>query len=687
MKRTLTIKTQPLLWLLALLLTSSLVSCRDSDGGQVINKENAKLVDSLMRKVLASNNADSILPTIDSLERVGLVGPIRANYQRATIHSMLLKHNREAIDCLKKSVAAKISNCDEERYYYLAVSLLSNLLQIKHDYEGALRVAIPAAGKMKQSDLTLPRAVGVQLGDIGICQLKLGRYDDAAKSFEEAYQYLLKGIETDTTMYSCNNAIISVANMNLYYLDARRYDDAMLWNNRIDTLLDIYREKPFVDSLFYDRQYARRCNNRARILLGMGRTDEAASLFREYQSTASYKNGIEHAPGEYLMAAHRYAEAAEAYADIENEIRRRVERPSLDIIQQYVFPKYRANMGAGYKDSALAVGARILDGLDSAIVWQKRDDAAELATIYETQEKDRQIAQQEVALSHQRLIAAVIVFVLIVISLVVFMYYRHRAAKRLAEMKAAQERIESELRIARDIQMSMVPSQFPDYDGLDMYASMTPAKEVGGDLYGYVLIGDKLYIAVGDVSGKGVPASLFMAQATRLFRTLASQQMMPAEICTRMNKALSGEDNTNGMFVTMFVGLLDLQSGHLSFCNAGHNPPVLGGSDHHGDFLEMLPNAPIGLWPDLEYEGEEIDSIKGRPLFIYTDGLNEAENRQQEQFGDDRLLDILQHTHFENTRQVIETLSAEVEKHRHGADPNDDLTMLCLRFDNQDHSA
>ena len=171
-----------------------------------------------------------------------------------------------------------------------------------------------------------------------------------------------------------------------------------------------------------------------------------------------------------------------------------------------------------------------------------------------------------------------------------------------------------------------------------------------------------------------------MAQVTRLFRTLADQHMQPAEICTRMNKALSGEDNVNGMFVTMFVAQLDLTTGHLSFCNAGHNPPVLGGGNHHGDFLDMLPNAPIGLWADLEYEGEEIDSIKGRPLFIYTDGLNEAENRQQEQFGDDRLLSILRDTRFENSRQVIETLKADVEKHRNGAEPNDDLTMLCLQM-------
>jgi sigma-B regulation protein RsbU (phosphoserine phosphatase) len=255
-----------------------------------------------------------------------------------------------------------------------------------------------------------------------------------------------------------------------------------------------------------------------------------------------------------------------------------------------------------------------------------------------------------------------------------------RYIEELKDTTAQKASIESELNVANSIQMSMLPNVFPDREGLDMYASMTPAKEVGGDLYGYLLKDDNLYFCLGDVSGKGVPASLFMAQVTRLFRTLANQQLSPSDICTHMNDALSGDENPTNMFVTLFVGMVDLTSGHLSFCNAGHNPPVIGGGEHHGDFLEMKPNFPIGVLPGLEFEGEEIESIKGRALFIYTDGLNEAENREHEQFGDERLLDILRNTHFDTARQVIETLAAEVEKHRDGADPNDDLTMMCLRI-------
>lgn len=196
--------------------------------------------------------------------------------------------------------------------------------------------------------------------------------------------------------------------------------------------------------------------------------------------------------------------------------------------------------------------------------------------------------------------------------------------------------------------------------------------------YEYLLEDDILYFCLGDVSGKGVPASLFMAQAIRLFRALAKQHQMPAYIATRLNEELT-EKNDNGMFVTMFIGQLNLITGLFHFCNAGHNPPVIGGDEQHGSFLEMESNAPIGLWPGLEFIGEEIESIKGRPLFIYSDGLNEAENMKQEQFGDDRMLDILRHTKFNDARHVVEQMETEVKRHRNGAEPNDDMTIMCIK--------
>ena len=334
---------------------------------------------------------------------------------------------------------------------------------------------------------------------------------------------------------------------------------------------------------------------------------------------------------------------------------------------------------------------------DSVNSHDAKRKLAEMNTIFHVDELKMKQAEEKARQQRRSIIA---IASIIVLALVIFLYFRIRSAKRLKvahekleethsqlltaydqleETTKAKERIESDLRIARNIQMSMVPSMFPDRPDLDLYASMTPAKEVGGDLYGYLLIGDTLYFALGDVSGKGVPASLFMAQATRLFRTLAAQMIGPADIATQINDALSGEDNATCMFVTMFIGKADLATGHLDFCNAGHNPPVLIG-DGKAEFIDMIPNAPIGLWPGMQYEGEEIADISNHPLFVYTDGLNEAENPQKDQFSDERLLDILHTTPFESSQQTIELLRDEVEKHRDGAEPNDDLTMLCLNI-------
>ena len=262
-----------------------------------------------------------------------------------------------------------------------------------------------------------------------------------------------------------------------------------------------------------------------------------------------------------------------------------------------------------------------------------------------------------------------------------FIVYRtSRNLEKLRRVNAAKERIDSELRIARDIQMSMVPGVFPQHEGLDMYAEMNPAKEVGGDLYSYVMQGNMLYFCVGDVSGKGVPASLFMAQSARLFRTLAAEGMMPADIAVRMNNELA-ENNDQGMFVTMFMGLLHLDTGRLDYCNCGHNAPVID-----GQFLKMqYDNQPLGLWEDDPFEGESIDDIRGKQLLVYTDGLNEAENQQKELLGNKRLLELMADTSRLDSHQVIDMLKSAVEEHRAGAEPNDDLTLMCITLKQNNH--
>jgi serine phosphatase RsbU (regulator of sigma subunit) len=382
----------------------------------------------------------------------------------------------------------------------------------------------------------------------------------------------------------------------------------------------------------------------------------------------------------YLSASKHYKEAADVFQQMDNVLAMYSPSISLDWIHEYYLPKFEANLHAGRRDSAFVQAEQICETLDSTLTTYMHDEGGKLATIYASLKKEEKIIEQEERIIKQRTLGFTTLILLLGGFFGTYTVRSRRHARRLAEVRAEQERIENELSIAREIQMSMVPHNFPKHSGLDMYALMEPAKEVGGDLYGYVFNKNKLYFAVGDVSGKGIPASLFMAQVTRLFHTLADEGLMPNQICTIMNKELSGEDNVNGMFVTMFIGMLDIESGHVDFCNAGHNPPIINCGESNAKFLEVESNAPIGLWPDLEYVGEEIDDIKDRTLLVYSDGLNEAENLEQKQFGDDHLMDILSTSQFASSQHLISRLQTEVEKHRNGAAPNDDLTMFCLRM-------
>ena len=343
------------------------------------------------------------------------------------------------------------------------------------------------------------------------------------------------------------------------------------------------------------------------------------------------------------------------------------------------------------KEEALMLTLKNRDAELANITIQLENDSLEAHNknlkLSEYQSKIQAQEQKEHA-QHILMIAAGAIGLLVIGFLSFYLYRRQLAARRLKhayhklavaydqleETTTAKERIESELRIARDIQMSMVPQAFPERSDLDLYGLMAPAKEVGGDLYSFEIIDNQLYFCLGDVSGKGVSASLFMAQAIRLFRAMAKQRRKPCDIATRLNNELS-ENSDNGMFVTMFIGEADLTTGHLYYCNAGHNPPLLD-----GEFINVESNAPIGLWPELDYVGEELDNLSGKMLFIYTDGLNEAENLAQEQYGDDQLQQMLQQMKAYTAKQIIDAFSQSVESHRNGAEPNDDLTMLAIKL-------
>lgn len=643
---------------------------------------------------------DRMLALTDSFETTGDISELVANRWRGACYYHQDMY-RMAELCFRKVLEGDVKTEQDQLSYNKSARRLSELLLVKGDYEGALKIAVPAVEKMEKSGTGSDIDYAILLNNIGCCQLNLGRDEEASKSFQTARGHYANRWQSDSTSRGFQEAVLGTVYTSWAYINTRRYAESTYWIDRTEMLLDKYRERPDARKEYFDEYQGRIEIMRAVALQGLDKKKEAQEAYRRFLKTAYSKTSVGRInANDYLIAAKRYNEAADNYSYLDEMRSIRGMEPSLDNIQLYMLPKYRANAEAGRRDSARVVADRIFELLDDAITNQKNSSMAELATIYDTNEKSAEIARQHAKMSRLRLVSTVVALTLIVIFLVVYVLLRRRsqhtlrdahskledahsklqsAYDQLEETTKAKERFESELRIARDIQNSMVPHVFPQREGLDLYASMTPAKEVGGDLYGYLLLDDELYFCVGDVSGKGVPASLFMAQCTRLFRTLAAQHMKPEEIATNLNLSLT-ENNEQGMFVTMFIGLVNLKTGHLSFCNAGHNPPIFG-EDANDQFMNIESNAPLGLWPDLEFVGEEIDNIKGKMLLVYSDGLNEAENRQQERFGDDHLLEIMNSRHFNSTREAIDFLDAEVIKHRDGAEPNDDLTMLCLFVD------
>ena len=258
-----------------------------------------------------------------------------------------------------------------------------------------------------------------------------------------------------------------------------------------------------------------------------------------------------------------------------------------------------------------------------------------------------------------------------------------RNFKRLQAVNAEKERIGSELRIANGIQMGMLPKIFPPYpdrDDMDIYGSLVPAKEVGGDLYDFYIRDEKLFFCIGDVSGKGVPASLVMAVTRSLFRTVSAHEDNPSNIVMKLNEAMT-EMNESCMFVTLFVGALDLSTGRLHYCNAGHCPPLLIGNE-----LTLLPvdtNIPVGFLAEWQYTSQQIMLPPQTSIFLYTDGLTEARNAEKEMFGKQRMNDVIRKAIEEGKtapEQTIRMMAEAKNRFVNGNEQSDDLTMLAIKY-------
>ena len=255
-----------------------------------------------------------------------------------------------------------------------------------------------------------------------------------------------------------------------------------------------------------------------------------------------------------------------------------------------------------------------------------------------------------------------------------------RFIENLKAETEARERIESELRIAQEIQASMLPSVFPQKKEFEIFAMMDPAKEVGGDFYDFFFVDDtRLCFVIGDVSGKGVPAALFMAITKTLIKNEAKRGLPTDEIIARVNDIIY-PDNQTCRFVTVFCVILNIETGELQFCNAGHNPPLLCRHDEYFEYLPLSGGLVVGIMQNTFCKRKDLTLKPGDIIFLYTDGVTEAMNPDHQQYTDARLKKNLQDLKDKDIKDIIGRMREDIRTFAQGAEQSDDITMLALRY-------
>ena len=249
------------------------------------------------------------------------------------------------------------------------------------------------------------------------------------------------------------------------------------------------------------------------------------------------------------------------------------------------------------------------------------------------------------------------------------------------KLKAENERMDKELRLASELQQSMVPNGYTVRDNVEIFGKLIPAREMGGDLFDYGILDGKLNFCIGDVCGKGAPAAMLMAYAHAhlVELTLHGSNRTPASIIDELNKIASYE-NVSCTFFTLFYGVLDLQTGHLQYCNAGHNPPYILGDEVR--MLDCDPNQAVGPMEDAQFSLQETTLSPGSTIFLYTDGLTEAKIKDEEELGHERAETVLKECIEQklNPEEIVNTVIDAVHRFTKNAPQSDDLTMLAVRY-------
>ena len=425
-------------------------SCEEHQASQ--HKDIA--ADSLINSAYRVRDYNLILNLADLHQQAGTLSNQKACYWRGYAYSRQRKMRMAEMEW-KTAISLSIEDEEDLEYYAHSANRLAGLLFLKSDYSEAIRVAVAATTLLKKENYTMNTDYANLLTFIGSCQLKIGHFGEAANNYALAWQHYQQITEEDKSIVNYTSSIVGIVNIVDAYIQTAHYHEAIEWINRFDDMLQLCRLHPQAKEEFIDKQTARLNLYRSCALEGLGRKKEAERAYKTALGTqyAKTSDGKLEATS-YLMAAQRWNEAADKFQVLETQENRYDLKMTLDNIQTYLLPKYLANVGAHRIDSAIVIGTRICHSLDSAIMWQKQDDAAELATIYETQQKESEIMEQQANISKIYFIGTTIALVLVVFAFCLFIFFRHRSSMRLEaayhDLELANARVEESSRMKSD---------------------------------------------------------------------------------------------------------------------------------------------------------------------------------------------------------------------------------------------
>lgn len=627
-------------------------------------EEKRALAEKAINEAYKARDYNRILQLADSLETDGSLAKGKAYYWLGYA-SDRQKQERMAEFYWNTSVQASEQEGDMETYAKSG-SRLANLLCVRGDYEGTIRVAEPILAKLEEEQCDTTADYVNLLIYFGCCESAVrGNSDANANGLDRAYEKHLENINKNHSDAAYKNAIAGLTNIAYYCNYTKQYQRTLDWVRRFEGLLTEYEHRPNIDPSYTDKQLARFAIYKAIALEGLEKTEEAAEAYQSFLATDFSKTPEGRiTANDYLLAAKRWDEASVNYRSLDALLAQQKNPFTLANIRDLVLKKYRANLTAGRRDSAIAVSMQICDSLDYAFAQDKQSMTEEQATIVKSVEK---LSLQQAEEAHQNQMGLFGALAALFLVFLAYAFYRrfaeqkHRLAHRelqkaydkLENETAAKERTATERRIAHDIQQTLGTTELPQHKRINCYVSTIPGDMTGSCLFDSMIRDEKLFFCFGEADNNDVKASALTAVTKQLFRAIAAIEDDPEVIVARIVQK----------GVKLFVGVINLENGILNFCNRGQEMPLVVSEE-----IKRL-EAPITL-------------LKGDMLFFYNDALTAATNGEQKIYGEKKMLGAALQSMKLNPapKPFTDYITDHVSTFMGGATQESDITMVTIRF-------